>query len=436
MPQKLDPAVAAADMRAAGLEPLEQYPGRHTPWRCQCVKCEKGVTPTLRRIRSGYDGCKYCSRDAKSKKLRGDAGEAVADMLAAGLEPLEDYQNALTPWRCQWVTWGKEVSPTLSSIRSGSGGCKYCTRRVVDPEEAVADMRAAGLEPLDDYPGSNAPWRCRCLTCNKEVFPRLGGIRSGQGGCKYCSVVRGARKLRGDAGEAVADMRAAGLEPLEQYQGRHTPWRCQCLTCGKEVSPMLGSIRSGRGGCKYCTRRVVDPVEALEFIQAAGLKPLEQYPGASKPWRCQCLTCGKEVSPITSSIRNGGGCKYCAVGGLDWAAPTLVYLIHHKKFGAYKVGITGVGAKQNRLKGFSALGWEIHKTLEFPTGDDAHKVEQIVLDPYREQNFCPYLTPDLMKPLGGHSETIDAEAVDLLELWTEIEDAAKAIQGLSGEPIL
>lgn len=40
-----------------------------------------------------------------------------------------------------------------------------------------------------------------------------------------------------------------------------------------------------------------------------------------------------------------------------------------------------------------------------------------------------------MKPMGGHSETIDAEAVGLLELWAQIEDAAKAIQGLSGEPI-
>ena len=60
----------------------------------------------------------------------------------------------------------------------------------------------------------------------------------------------------------------------------------------------------------------------------------------------------------------------------------------------------------------------------------------MVLDPYREQYSCPYLTAELMRPMSGHSETIDAEAVDLLESWTEIEDAAKAIQGFSSKPIL
>ncbi|MCD9880852.1 hypothetical protein [Streptomyces guryensis] len=29
-------AVAVAVMIAAGLEPLEPYPGRGTPWRCRC----------------------------------------------------------------------------------------------------------------------------------------------------------------------------------------------------------------------------------------------------------------------------------------------------------------------------------------------------------------------------------------------------------------
>ena len=39
-------------------------------------------------------------------------------------------------------------------------------------------------------------------------------------------------------------------------------------------------------------------------------------------------------------------------------------------------------------------------------------------------------------PTSEQVAIIDAEAVDLLELWAEIEDAAKAIQGLSSEPIL
>ena len=171
----------------------------------------------------------------------------------------------------------------------------------------------------------------------------------------------------------------------------------------------------------------LDPAVAAADMRAAGLEPLEDYPGASKPWRLRCLKCGKEVTPLFSNVRNGSGCKYCALPGIKWDAPAFVYLIHHEKFGSHKVGITGVGIRTDRLKGFSALGWETYKTLEFSTGDDAHEVEQMVLYPYREQNFCPYLTPDLMKPMHGHSETIDAEAVSLLDLWRQIEEVAEEI---------
>jgi len=261
------------------------------------------------------------------------------------------------------------------------------------------------------------------LKCEKEVTPTIGSIRNG-GGCKYC-----APNAPVDPDEAGAAMLAAGLKPLEDYPGVNTPWRCRCLKCEREVTPTLSNIRRGNGGCKYCAPNApVDPAEAAAEMREAGLEPLEDYPGTGKPWRCRCLKCEKEVTPVLGSIRSGrGGCKYCAAPGLNWNAPAFVYLIHHKKLGSHKVGITGAGSRTDRLKGFSALGWETYKTLELPTGDDAHEVEQMVLYPYREQNFCPYLTPDLMKPMHGHSETIDAEAVSLLDLWRQIEEVAAEI---------
>ena len=48
-------------------------------------------------------------------------------------------------------------------------------------------MRAAQLEPLEPYPGTAVPWRCRCLKCDREVTPRRHAIMKGQGGCKYCA---------------------------------------------------------------------------------------------------------------------------------------------------------------------------------------------------------------------------------------------------------
>ena len=47
-------------------------------------------------------------------------------------------------------------------------------------------MRAAGLEPLEPYRNSRAAWRCRCLSCGREVTPRYGSVAMGQGGCVAC----------------------------------------------------------------------------------------------------------------------------------------------------------------------------------------------------------------------------------------------------------
>lgn len=45
---------------------------------------------------------------------------------------------------------------------------------------------------------------------------------------------------------------------------------------------------------------------------AAKLRPLEQYPGGAKPWKCKCLVCGKTVNSRLKVVkRGGGGCKYC-----------------------------------------------------------------------------------------------------------------------------
>lgn len=56
----------------------------------------------------------------------------------------------------------------------------------IDPDTAVAAMRAARLEPLEPFDGADQPWRCRCLACGRVVTPRLSGIGAG-GGCKYCA---------------------------------------------------------------------------------------------------------------------------------------------------------------------------------------------------------------------------------------------------------
>jgi hypothetical protein len=48
-------------------------------------------------------------------------------------------------------------------------------------------MRAVYLEPLEVYPGSLRPWKCRCLKCGRTVAPCYTTIKRGGGGCRWCA---------------------------------------------------------------------------------------------------------------------------------------------------------------------------------------------------------------------------------------------------------
>jgi recombinational DNA repair protein (RecF pathway) len=303
-------------MRAAGLEPLEPYPGTGVPWRCRHLACGREVTPRMSNIIKGQQGCVYCSGRARIAPE-----EAAAVMRAAGLEPLEPYPGSDRKWRCRHVVCGREVTPTYVRINSGTGPCRWCAPNApVDPDAAAVDMRAAGLEPLSPYPGVDTPWPVRCLACGALGTPTLGSIRRGQGGCRPCGRRKANAAMRHDPEAAAAVMRAAGLEPLEPYPGTAFPWKSRCSRCGAIVSPRLGSLTGrSRPGCKPCADRANgvasrhDEDLAVTEMRERGFEPQEPYRGVKYPWRCLCHGCGTITSPTFGSILAGqNGCRRCA----------------------------------------------------------------------------------------------------------------------------
>lgn len=95
-------------------------------------------------------------------------------------------------------------------------------------------MRARGAEPLVPFPGTQKPWRCRCLVCGGESSPRYNDvINKGSGVCRgACRSRKISDGLRRDATEAVVVMRAWGWEPMEHYPGAGKQWSCRCMQCG------------------------------------------------------------------------------------------------------------------------------------------------------------------------------------------------------------
>ena len=183
-------------------------------------------------------------------------------MEAAGLIPLEPYPGADNPWRCRCDACGGEVTPLYTSVRNGSG-CRFCavnkrssTRRLTDAEAGPV-MRAAGLIPLEPYPGATKAWLCECTICGERCSPSFHNVQKIGRGCRSCGIKQRSHSRKVNESEAKALMILAGVTPLETYPGSKVPWRCRCNACGREVTPRHSSIRQGRGGCIYCAGRGV-----------------------------------------------------------------------------------------------------------------------------------------------------------------------------------
>ena len=197
--------------------------------------------------------------------------------------------------------------------------------------QCAATLAASGLEPLEPYPGGKNPWRCRCLKCGAVVTPTLNNIRSGQSsGCKKCARTQVVQSKQLSDQERLTTLTAAALEPLEEYPGYKTPWRCRCLTCGTEVTPRLHGLRLGQGGCRWCghTRtgaaNRLDEMTAVARMRESGFEPSVPYPGSKRPWLSSCLVCGAVCSPRYDVIVRGKsyGCPSCAWGRIGDARRT------------------------------------------------------------------------------------------------------------------
>ncbi len=265
-------------------------------------------------------------------------------------------------------------------------------------------MRAAGLEPLEPYQNVMTPWRSQCRTCGKEVSPLLNNIKKGHGGCIWCA--HGAV----DPDEAAAFMRAADLEPLTTHPGRAAPWPCHCQRCHQTVSPRYGAVRNG-SGCRYCNDTAIKPGAAAALMRTAGLEPLEPYPGSLRPWKCRCAKCGRTVQPCYSTIQQGsGGCRWCRNSGFKSGEAATVYLITHPGYGSAKIGITD--AAGGRVDKHRQRGWQVLTTVRVP-GELALAIEKEILDWWRAELTLPVHLGKQEMPQGGWTETVDSAEIDL-----------------------
>ncbi len=342
-------------------------------------------------------------------------------MIAAGLEPVEPYPgNGRAPWKCHCTLCGKEVKLTYRKTRERAGrrGCQACCSDTIDPKKAKALMRKAGLEPQEPYRSTTTKWRCLCKVCGKKCAETYRDVsrRAGRRGCQACC------SDAIDPKKAKALMRKAGLEPQEPYKNAATKWKCRCLICKKTcaVSYEDASSRKSGKGCPSCASGKLDTTRAEAKLATAGLKPLEPYPGSQSKWKCVCKTCKGAVVVRISSVKEGTtACRYCAeptysfhsYDQFDYKAPAVLYLIVHDGLKAANIGVTH-STDSYRLWEHEEEGWRVCKTWNLSSGADAKLLKQAVLDRWRQGDARRTLTGRQM-PQGGHSETAFLADIDI-----------------------
>ena len=400
MKKRIDPSEAEALMLEAGLKPLEPYQSSDAPWRSECLKCHREVTPSFTYIKMGRASCAYCS------KRRVDLNEAHEILASKNLEPLEEFVTVMKPWKCKCLICGDIVSPNLNSLKKGQGGCKRCgyknmkTKRM-DSQKAVSLMLEAGIKPLEEYSSRMKPWKSECLKCGNIVTPRLGSIMAGQGGCGYCAgfIV--------DESEIVKVMIGFGLKPLEPYIAARKKWKCECLNCGRIVYPLYNSIQQGQGGCSWCgvqkasEKKTFTQEEAILSMEKAGFDPMEPYVHSESKWKVKCRKCQKVCYPTLHNVKMGSGCASCAKGGFDPNEPGYLYFLKHDLWEMLQIGITNFPDK--RLSQHKKLGWEVMELRGPMDGHLTQEWETAILR-FLKASGADLSNPEIAGKFDGYSE--------------------------------
>lgn len=230
--------------------------------------------------------------------------------LANNLEPIADFPGTQKPWKSKCLITGKVVSPTYGKVRDYGHRCEYCSGFKVDPEDAIQFMLSSGFEPLVDYPGGNKPWKCRCTKCNRETNPSYSSVKRGTG-CKFCSN-RAVSEI-----DAVRAMSDRGFKTLTPFPGALNLWMVECVNCHRKFETYFHSLKTNKR-CKFCAGKTLDLESVLEKMRELNLKPLEPFRNARAPWTSECLICGHTVQPTWMRIKSGRGhCAYCAQRRVD-----------------------------------------------------------------------------------------------------------------------
>ena len=338
----------------------------------------------------------------------------------------------------QCLICSKYSKTTLDTLmkKDRGVGCESCRRKAsgfLSNNIVVDEMLGKGLKPLEAYKGYKTPWLCKCLVCkkNKKISRESVRRRSKQfQGCIQCAKKSQNEKRIKDSEEIVLKrFKDKNLKLLSAYKKARQSIKVECLICGHIFITYGIRLSRQKYGCANCAGNYVNPMEAKKFMILNGYKPKVEFPGVHTSWKSKHLLCGNDATPSYTTIKSGyGGCKHCAKYGFQYSKPAYLYLITKPAMNSHKIGIANPAKikKSDRLHKYQYHGWQVFKIWNFKTGKVAEQVENSVLLELRIKRKIPiYLSKAEMSGQGGHTETMSADSITLLELEKIIKKVIK-----------
>jgi hypothetical protein len=436
------------------------------PAHCLSPECGKSFTKLLGVMQSG-SGCPYCAR------RRVDPEDARRLMLDADLAPEGEYPGASEYWpsTCM-VCRHRNEKISYTSVRLGRG-CTPCGYRRMGDKQRLSDdvirsrARTLGLDVLEIRQGTPTVvlWQCLEPECGFVDEMVWESVQYGRG-CRRCNDrgeregrarrARAGQKLSQDTArlstapgtrrsgriltytEIISIARAAGVDPIDvtEYVNLKTPLRCRCLNpdCRAEVTPALGGMAQGQGGCRHCghvrraNKRRLSQSEAHGRFRAGGYEMLDEYRSALVGVRCRCLNpeCGMVSDPTLANVSTGYRCRYCSMRSFWSSEFALVYLIVHDVLDSVKIGI-GAHPNGKRIAQHEREGWRVIGTWVDLTPQLAWDTEKEVLASWRSRGV-PFGVMSQDMPQHGYTETAPMSKVDLDVLVGLIDDLTETAQ--------
>jgi hypothetical protein len=360
-----------------------------------------------------------------------DLGKKTEILLSVKLRPVEDYVSSKADWKVQCLDCHKQFTIQWASAQRGSlKGCKFCKTRVDGARKRYSEsevheiFRKFGREPLEEFVNAKKGLKSKCIKCGLIGSPSLSNLLVSQNSrCWRCGNDNRGLKRRMTQEAAKELFRLKGVEMISEYSPRKKV-EIRCLTCGKESTSNMTNIYKVSNACGYCSQRLIDPLEAKEFMIRNGYIPLMDYPLSAKRWKCIHEPCGKIVYPAYETIRRGGGgCTSCAKQGFDSTAPAYLYFIRSELHNSFKIGIGNDYKRKrtDRINKHILEGWEVLGLWRFEVGIIAQDIEASIFNVLRNDcNYPIHLSKEEM-PQGGWTETFSSELISSSEVKTLIE---------------